>query len=193
MRHADRLVCKGNHLIAANLTGAIHVLDAQKPTVVRTFRTHTSPVYRLAFSEPLFVSAGVSGEIHVHDLRAASSLVPVQIFKGHKMRVSSLGWSSTDATSLASGGVDQNLLVWDTRSAAKPAARVRKAGLQTALAWSPHKRGVLATSGGTSELCDWNTLGEMDGTERRVDTGASVSPRACSVWQPFLMSCRRTL
>lgn len=61
---------------------------------------------------------------------------------------------------LASGANDNIMMVWDVKNLSQPAmvTNEHQAAVK-ALAWSPHKRNLLATGGGTADrtIKLWNT------------------------------------
>lgn len=62
---------------------------------------------------------------------------------------------------LASGGNDNKLLVWNTKINRSPQFKFTShTAAVKALAWSPHKHGVLVSGGGTADrtIKFWNTL-----------------------------------
>jgi cell division cycle 20-like protein 1, cofactor of APC complex len=78
---------------------------------------------------------------------------------GHKQEICGLKWSFDDQQ-LASGGNDNKLLVWCARSASQPLAKFNQhQAAVKAIAWSPHKQGLLVSGGGTQcrTIKFWNT------------------------------------
>ena len=75
-----------------------------------------------------------------------------------------------------SGGNDNTLIIWDANKSMKPIYKFteHKAAIK-AIAWSPHKKGLIASGGGQSckYIHFWDTLtGEK---VQSVDTGSQVS------------------
>jgi len=72
------------------------------------------------------------------------------------LQVCGLKWSP-DGLQLASGGNDNKLMVWDSKTSSSifqnSPAQVYSAHIAAvkALAWSPHQRGLLASGGGTAD------------------------------------------
>lgn len=116
----------------------------------------------------------------------------------HKQEVCGLRWNSesgVQSASLASGGNDNKVCIWDLRGS-KRAKRTGSTASTTgseggndvpiwkfhehtaavkALAWDPHVSGVLASGGGTADkhIRFWNT---QNGTLlNQLDTGSQVS------------------
>lgn len=81
---------------------------------------------------------------------------------------------SFDGYSLASGGNDNKLMIWNTRSTAPISKFSQHCAAVKGLAWSPHNHGVLASGGGSADrtIKFWNTL---DGTLLdSIDTGSQI-------------------
>ena len=81
---------------------------------------------------------------------------------GHRQEVCGLRWSPHDRMTLASGGNDNKLMIWQVnQTASQEVARFgqHKAAVK-AINWSPLHRGLLATGGGTADqhIRFWNTL-----------------------------------
>ena len=79
---------------------------------------------------------------------------------GHKQEVCGLKWSFDDQY-LASGGNDNKLLVWSAHNTSQPQSTFNQhEAAVKAIAWSPHKHGLLASGGGTQDrtIRFWNTL-----------------------------------
>lgn len=90
----------------------------------------------------------------------------------HKQEVCGLKWSP-DSQLLASGGNDNRLYIWSAHQHDKPIFKFtdHQAAVK-AIAWSPHKHGLLASGGGTADktIRFWNALeGKPKGKE---DTGS---------------------
>jgi len=87
--------------------------------------------------------------------------------------VCGLKWSF-DGQSLASGGNDNKLMVWNTRSVVPVNKFHQHSAAVKGLAWNPHNHGVLASGGGSADrtIKFWNTL---DGTLLdSIDTGSQI-------------------
>lgn len=140
--------------------------------------------------------------VHHRDVRDPD-MRPFKRCQGHKQEVCGLKWSGdggASSASLASGGNDNKVCIWDLRGSKRAAAGLPNAGRPVpgvstddgssgdiplwkfhehtaavkALAWDPHVSGVLATGGGTQDkhIRFWNTgTGTM---LNELDTGSQV-------------------
>ena len=93
----------------------------------------------------------------MRDLRSPNP--NVQRLVGHKQEVCGLKWSFEEQK-LASGGNDNQLLIWSTKST-QPIMKLNKhIAAVKALAWSSHQHGLLVSGGGTADrtIRFWNTL-----------------------------------
>lgn len=123
----------GQHLAVGRNSGVVEVWDVETRQIVHSYRQHTDRTVSLAW-EPLGGSLLASGSrdstIVLRDVRqrdASSLYAPftttvssvhdsaVSILQGHETEVCGLKWSP-NGTMLASGGNDNQLLLWDRRS-----------------------------------------------------------------------------
>lgn len=84
-----------------------------------------------------------------------------------------LKWSH-DGQSLASGGNDNKLFIWNLHSNIPVNKFSQHCAAVKGLAWNPHNHGILASGGGSADrsIKFWNTL---DGTLMdSIDTGSQV-------------------
>ncbi|CAN1257487.1 Protein FIZZY-RELATED 3 [Linum perenne] len=91
----------------------------------------------------------------------------------HFGQVCGLKWSHDDRE-LASGGNDNQLLVWNQHSQQPILKLTEHTAAVKAIAWSPHQSGLLASGGGTADRCIrfWNTT---SGNQlNHIDTGSQV-------------------
>jgi cell division cycle protein 20 (cofactor of APC complex) len=105
------------------------------------------------------------------------------VYSGHQQEVCGLEWSP-DGTTLASGGNDNMLCLWDAAMSRqglmsgthhpRNVFRDHQAAVK-AIAWCPFQRGVLASGGGTADrkIRIWNT--STNALLHNVDTGSQVS------------------
>jgi WD40 repeat protein len=111
----------------------------------------------MAWKNNILTTAGRDHIIYHHDVRS-----PGDHFKkltGHTQEVCGLKWNP-QGTLLASGGNDNNLLVWNNHSDRELYRFTQHIAAVKAIGWSPHKRGLLVSGGGTADktIKFWNAL-----------------------------------
>ena len=96
------------------------------------------------------------------------------------MQVCGLEWSPDDRE-LASGGNDNQLLVWGNHGVQPQLRFCEHNAAVKAISWSPHQHGLLASGGGTADRCIrfWNTV--TGAAMNHVDTGAAAQLSCCAV------------
>lgn len=125
----------------------------------------------LAWKSNILSTAGRDHAIYHHDVRS-----PEDYFRkltGHTQEVCGLKWN-TEGTMLASGGNDNNLFVWDNHADSVLHRFTQHIAAVKAIGWSPHRRGVLVSGGGTADktIKFWNTInGSLTSSH---DTGSQV-------------------
>lgn len=125
----------------------------------------------MAWRSNILSSGGRDHAIYHHDVRSSEAYF--QKLEGHSQEICGLKWN-TEGTMLASGGNDNNLLIWDSHENVISHRFTQHIAAVKAIAWSPHKRGVLVSGGGTADktIKFWNTIsGQMTSTH---DTGSQV-------------------
>lgn len=159
-----------NYIAVGTNESAVQLWDASALQKVRTLRGHTSRIGSLAWNQNWLSSGSRDSSILQHDVRAPQNVVATYI--GHTQEVCGLKWSQ-DGNTLASGGNENFLCLWDaaissrgrsTSSAAEQSPTTsssivsprvtltqHKAAVK-ALAWCPFQRGVLASGGGTADV-----------------------------------------
>nr|KYP44750.1 Protein FIZZY-RELATED 3 [Cajanus cajan] len=162
--------------IGTNL-GQVQIWDGTQCKKVRTMGGHQTRTGVLAWNSRTLASGSRDRNILQHDMRVSSDFVSKLV--GHKSEVCGLKWSCDDRE-LASGGNDNQLLVWNQHSQ-QPALRLTEhTAAVKAIAWSPHQSGLLVSGGGTADRCIrfWNTT---NGHQlNSVDTGSQVCNLAWS-------------
>ncbi|KZT32520.1 WD40 repeat-like protein [Sistotremastrum suecicum HHB10207 ss-3] len=186
-------VQKGSTLAIGTSTGHIHIYDAPKAQLLRTYHDHSARVGAMSWNSYVLSSGSRDRTIQHHDVRAAGG--EYRRLTAHRQEVCGLRWSGPELGGngggyLASGGNDNALYVWDARwdsmgvsSSAGSATetdsrplwkfREHKAAVK-AIAWSPHLSGVLASGGGTQDkkIITWNTTNGQ--IIHELDTGSQV-------------------
>lgn len=188
----------GKELAIGTATGLVQLWDTVSCSKIRSLLGHSARVGCLAWNSNVLSSGSRDKSILNRDLRAP---VPyIASLSGHSQEVCGLRWSFDDAQ-LASGGNDNQLLVWSAAKVggngvgnrvgnfeasnlvnhASPLLRFtwHEAAVK-AIAWSPHTRGLLASGGGTADrtIRFWNTM--TNTALAAVDTGSQVCNLAWS-------------
>jgi cell division cycle 20-like protein 1, cofactor of APC complex len=183
----------GKELAVGTSSGLVQIYDATTCALLRTMTGHIARVGCLAWSSAVLTSGSRDKNIFNRDLRAPDQFVAS--LGGHDQEVCGLKWSLDDMQ-LASGGNDNQLLVWSAartggssfgssstgtsrsfvgHEASTPLLRftAHNAAVK-AIAWSPHARGLLASGGGTADrtIRFWNTV--TNTVLAAVDTGSQV-------------------
>ena len=161
----------GQQLAAGTSSGSLHVFDVARTKEQIQFQMHSGRLGAIAWNGQLIASASRDRLIKLRDLRVGENLVSE--FRGHRQEVCGLKWS-TDGRQLASGGNDNQVLLWELNSTA-PLVRFREhVAAVKALAWAPLQRGVLLSGGGTADrhLRFWNSL-TLEPLHA-IDTGSQV-------------------
>ena len=166
----------GQHLAVGTSDGMTQLWDVNAQKQLRSMDGHDERVGALSWNRHICTSGGRDGKVVHHDVRVARHKVGTGI--KHTQEVCGLEWSP-DGNTLASGGNDNQLCVWDASGITTSGGGLRWTGTEhqaavKALAWSPHERNLLATGGGTADrsIKFWNTgVGTMLNS---IDTGSQV-------------------
>ncbi|XP_058099308.1 protein FIZZY-RELATED 3 [Magnolia sinica] len=162
---------EGSYLSIGTSLGDVQIWDGTRCKRVRTLAGHQTRTGVLAWSSCILSSGSRDRNILQHDLRVSDDYISK--FVGHKSEVCGLKWSHDDRE-LASGGNDNQLLVWNQHSQQPILKLTEHTAAVKAIAWSPHQQGLLASGGGTADRCIrfWNT---SNGNKlNHVDTGSQV-------------------
>eukprot|EP00944_MAST-04C_sp_MAST-4C-sp1_P013041 g13041.t1 len=168
--------------------------DVEQQKQLRSMDGHGARVGSLAWNRHILTSGGRDGLIIHHDVRVRNHKVAV--LKHHTQEVCGLKWSP-DGSTLASGGNDNLLCLWDAKqsglnSGSGPSMHMtdyvaprlvmnEHCAAVKALAWCPWQRNLLASGGGTADrtIKFWNT--QTGARLNSIDTGSQV----CSLlWSP---------
>ncbi|KAI4382827.1 hypothetical protein MLD38_008739 [Melastoma candidum] len=168
---------EGSYISIGTSSGQVQVWDGSNCKKIRTMGGHQTRTGVLSWNSRILASGSRDRNILQHDLRVPSDYISKLV--GHRSEVCGLKWSPDDRE-LASGGNDNQLLVWNQHSQ-KPALKLTEhTAAVKAIAWSPHQNGLLASGGGTADRCIrfWNTT---NGSQlNSVDTGSQVCNLAWS-------------
>ncbi|CAN1746915.1 Protein FIZZY-RELATED 3 [Linum perenne] len=162
---------EGSYISVGTHFGQVQVWDGTQCKRVRTMGGHQTRTGVLAWNSRVLASGSRDRNILQHDLRVPGDYVSKLV--GHKSEVCGLKWSHDDRE-LASGGNDNQLLVWNQHSQQPILKLTEHTAAVKAIAWSPHQSGLLASGGGTADRCIrfWNTT---SGNQlNHIDTGSQV-------------------
>jgi cell division cycle protein 20 (cofactor of APC complex) len=164
----------GQHLAVGTNHADVQLWDATTLKQVRSMPGHEARVSAMAWNSHILSSGSRDSSIINHDVRVRQH--HVSTFAEHQQEVCGLAWS-TDGSTLASGGNDNLLCLWDSSTSGRNGARFMLKQHQAAvkaLAWSPHERNVLASGGGTADrtIKFWNT--QNGAMLNSIDTGSQV-------------------
>ncbi|MCO5577173.1 hypothetical protein L7F22_030997 [Adiantum nelumboides] len=162
---------RGSFLAVGTNLGEVQIWDAARCKKVRTMGGHRTRVGCLAWSSNILSSGSRDRSILQRDIRVQDDFVSK--LTGHKSEVCGLKWSYDDRE-LASGGNDNQLLVWGPQGTQPMLRFSEHTAAVKAIAWSPHQHGLLASGGGTADRCIrfWNTAANTQ--LNCVDTGSQV-------------------
>ncbi|GKY97989.1 hypothetical protein MPSEU_000757000 [Mayamaea pseudoterrestris] len=175
----------GQHLAVGTSCGQTQLWDVDQVKQLRTMSGHSDRVGSLAWNRHILTSASRDTSIINHDVRVAQHAVAT--LQCHTQEVCGLTWNP-DGETLASGGNDNLLCLWDASASASSRSQQPRFQLTDhlaavkALAWSPHERNLLATGGGTADrtIKFWNS--QTGALLNSIETGSQV----CSlVWNPY--------
>ncbi|XP_037075327.1 cell division cycle protein 20 homolog isoform X2 [Pollicipes pollicipes] len=174
-------VKEGSLLAVGDSTGAVQLWDVARQKRLRVMAGHEARVSTLSWNRHLVSSGSRSGAIHHHDVRVPSHHVGT--LAGHVQEVCGLRWSD-EGRLLASGGNDNQLLVWDaaagTGEAAEPLHTLNhhQAAVK-AVSWCPWSPHLLASGGGTADrtIRFWNAS-----TGQLLNTTTTNSQVCSLVW-----------
>ncbi|KAK2637480.1 hypothetical protein Ddye_032272 [Dipteronia dyeriana] len=169
---------EGSFISVGTNLGQVQVWDGMQCKKVRTFGGHQTRTGVLAWNSRILSSGGRDRNILQHDLRVSSDYIS-KLVSGHKSEVCGLKWSHDDRE-LASGGNDNQLLVWNQHSQQPILRLTEHTAAVKAITWSPHQSNLLASGGGTADRCIrfWNTA---NGHQlNSIDTGSQVCNLAWS-------------
>lgn len=161
----------GNILAVGTNTGRAVLYDTEHSKRLRTWSNHSSRIGAMAWLSNILSTGGRDHTIYHHDVRS-----PAPHFRklaGHMQEICGMKWN-TEGTMLATGGNDNNLLVWDSHENLLMHRFAEHTAAVKAISWNPHKRGVLVSGGGTADktIKFWNTI---SGTlTHSYDTGSQV-------------------
>ncbi|GMH19042.1 hypothetical protein Nepgr_020883 [Nepenthes gracilis] len=168
---------EGSYISIGTSLGQVQIWDGAKCKMIRTMAGHQTRAGVLAWNSRILSSGSRDRTILQHDLRVSNDYINKLV--GHKSEVCGLKWSHDDRE-LASGGNDNQLLVWNQHSQQPILKLTEHTAAVKAITWSPHQSSLLASGGGTADRCIrfWNT---KNGNQlNSLDTGSQVCNLAWS-------------
>ncbi|CCH57953.1 hypothetical protein TBLA_0A01540 [Henningerozyma blattae CBS 6284] len=161
------------HISIGKNDGTLEIWDIDSMSLVRTMKSHLNVrIGSQSWLETLIATGSKSGEIQINDVRIKNHIVST--WDNHKGEVCGLSYKS-DGLQLASGGNDNTVMIWDTRTSLPQFIKRNHNAAVKALSWCPYIPNLLATGGGQYDksINFWNTTnGARVGT---IQTGSQVS------------------
>ena len=164
----------GEQLAVGNSCGQIELYDINKKEKICSFKGHSSRVGVVAWNKNIISSGSKDFSIITRDIRCKNDDENIiRKFYGHNQEVCGLKWSF-DGSQLASGGNDNNLMLWNLHSNKPLMCNSDHIAAVKAIAWSPHQHNILASGGGTADrtIRFWNTNSFEQIS--KIDTGSQV-------------------
>ncbi|KAG0037192.1 ubiquitin-protein transferase activating protein [Podila clonocystis] len=167
----------GAFLAVGTFSGDTQIWDVESKSMVRSMGGHLARVGVLAWDKHILSSGCRDGSIWNHDVRLPNHKV-AELLK-HTNEVCGLTWRG-DGAQLASGGNDNLVNIWDSRTTTAPKfTKTNHTAAVKALAWCPWQNNLLASGGGTADkqIHFWNTT-----TGARVNSLNTGSQVTSIVW-----------
>ncbi|XP_017070444.1 fizzy-related protein homolog [Drosophila eugracilis] len=164
---------EGRQVAIGTQSGYVTIWDAERQKQINRLEGHSGRVTALAWRGNNLASGSRDRSILQRDVRTPPRHI-TRCLRGHKLEVCGLQWSPSNRY-LASGGSDNQLLVWTDDWPEPIYSFDEHKAVVKALGWSPHKSGLLASGGGSADRClrFWNLLtGKL---VQCIDTGAQIS------------------
>lgn len=162
----------GNSLAIGDSLGQIHITDVERGRAVNSEFCHASRIGSLHWQENILISGSRDKTVRYFDVRQ-NMAKPVFSFSGHVQEICGLKLSP-DSNYIASGGNDNQLLLWDNRKMRLLGSLGEHEAAVKALAWCPKKRSILVSGAGTADrklrIFDTAKCVQL----AKVDTGSQV-------------------
>jgi len=156
----------------------VHVWDANSGTDLFSYDSHSSVVYRVAWSpdSKYLVSGHYDGTVQVW---SATSGINVATYTGHTAQVNCVAWSP-DGSMITSGSADRTAKVWSVATGNLLATYYGHKHYVNAVAWSPDSTYVVSGSGdATAQVWD-----AISGRHRLTYSGHTSEVLALA-WSPI--------
>lgn len=154
-------------------TGEVQIWDVEEGTKLRSMFGHETRVGVMGWSKHTLSTGARSGLVFNHDVRIAQHKTAELV--SHTSEVCGLEWRS-DGAQLATGGNDNLVSIWDSRSLCAPKfTKTNHRAAVKALSWCPWQLNLLATGGGSYDkhIHFWNTT--TGARTNSIDTGSQVT------------------
>ena len=165
---------EGDKLAVGHSLGCIEIYDINKKKLISNYSGHKGRVGVVSWNGNIISSGSKDCNIITRDIRTKNNNENIIVkFVGHSQEVCGLKWSF-DGSQLASGGNDNNLMIWNLHSIKPIMCNSSHLAAVKAIAWSPHQHNILATGGGTADrtIRFWNTSTFQN--ILKYDTGSQV-------------------
>ena len=164
----------GEQLAIGNSYGYVELYDINKKEKICSFKGHSARVGVVSWNKNILSSGSKDYSIITRDIRCKNDDENIiRKFYGHNQEVCGLKWSF-DGSLLASGGNDNQLMIWSLHSNKPLMCNNEHLAAVKAIAWSPHRHNILASGGGTADrtIRFWNTNNFEQIS--KIDTGSQV-------------------
>ena len=165
---------EGDKLAVGHSLGCVEIYDVNKKKLIANYGGHTGRVGVVSWYRNIISSGSKDCNIITRDIRCKNNNENIIVkYIGHSQEVCGLKWSF-DGSQLASGGNDNNLMIWNLHSPKPIMCSNSHLAAVKAIAWSPHQHNILATGGGTADrtIRFWNT--STFENVLKYDTGSQV-------------------
>ena len=179
----------GTRLVVGSDDGSLALVDLEKQGPVVAMSPHQERVICLSVaSDAVFASGSRDRSVMVHDVRLQNTAV-FEI-KKHSREVCVLKWDPL-SHSLASGGNDNLVCVFDIRTCACLKVYQKHKAAVRALAWSPRKFGVLVSGGsvGDQSIKFWNVLCSEEQPISNIKSDSQVCEISFSAHSNEMATC----
>ena len=150
---------EGDKLAVGHSLGGVEIYDINKKKLISNYNGHKGRVGVVSWNGNIISSGSKDCNIITRDIRCKNNSENIIIkFLGHTQEVCGLKWSF-DGSQLASGGNDNNLMIWNLHSTKPIMCNNSHLAAVKAIAWSPHQHNILVSGGGTADrtIRFWNT------------------------------------
>jgi cell division cycle 20, cofactor of APC complex len=154
-------------------TGETQIWDVEEGVKLRSMYGHDTRIGVMGWHKHTLSTGARSGLVFNHDVRIAQHKVAELV--SHTSEVCGLEWRS-DGAQLATGGNDNLVNIWDSRSLSAPKfTKTNHRAAVKALSWCPWQLNLLATGGGSYDrhIHFWNTT--TGARTNSIDTGSQVT------------------